>query len=60
VQEYIDNFLRDLPYGFNMVELNARVKEKDPYINVCIQECERMNKLLTCIRNSLIELDAGL
>lgn len=43
-----------------MLDINARAKEKTPYVVVCIQECERMNTLLTVIRTSLLELDAGL
>ena len=42
------------------MEFNARIKTKEPYIVVCIQECERMNLLLSTIRNSLNELDAGM
>jgi dynein heavy chain len=43
-----------------MLDFNARIKEKTPYIVVCVQECERMNTLLATIRFSLNELDAGL
>lgn len=43
-----------------MLDIQARVKDKSPYIVVCLQECERMNTLLGTIRFSLHELDAGL
>lgn len=43
-----------------MIDIIGRVKVKDPYIVVCIQECERMNTLLSTIRISLNELDSGL
>jgi len=43
-----------------MLDLFARAKEKTPYVVVCLQECERMNTLLSTIRISLLELDAGL
>jgi dynein heavy chain len=43
-----------------MIDIVARAKDKNPYIVVCIQECERMNTLLGVIRFSLFELDAGL
>jgi dynein heavy chain len=43
-----------------MIEINMRAKEKSPYVVVCLQECERMNTLLSTIRFSLFELDAGL
>lgn len=42
-----------------MLDLTARAKEKTPYQIVCIQECERMNTLLSTIRTTLNELDAG-
>lgn len=59
-KERIDSFLAELPPNFNMIELGARVKDHNPYIVVCLQECERMNILLGTIRTSLLELDAGL
>jgi dynein heavy chain len=31
-----------------------------PYIVVCLQECERMNILISEIRISLVELEMGL
>lgn len=37
-----------------------RVTDKTPYVIVCLQECERMNKLLNKIKISLTELDMGL
>jgi dynein heavy chain len=43
-----------------MIELNARAKEKTPYVVVCLQECERMNTLTETIKKSLEDLDAGL
>jgi len=43
-----------------MIELNARAKERTPYIVVCLQECERMNILTNTMRKSLEDLDAGL
>lgn len=60
MKEYINKFLTTLPNNFSMIDINSRVKDKNPYIVVCIQECERMNTLLSTIRFSLNELDAGL
>ena len=60
VKEFIRKFLETLPNNFSMFDINVRAKEKTPYIVVCIQECERMNILLSTIRFSLYELDAGL
>lgn len=43
-----------------MIDIFAKAKEKTPYVVVCLQECERMNTLLSEIRTSLTDLDAGL
>jgi len=43
-----------------MLDLYARAPERPPFIVVCIQECERMNKLLEMMKTSLSDLDAGL
>lgn len=43
-----------------MIDLQLRVEVKTPYMIVCIQECEKMNALLSEIRFSLTELDQGL
>ena len=43
-----------------MFDLFAKVKDRTPFIIVCLQECERMNILLSEIRKSLNDLDAGL
>jgi hypothetical protein len=29
-----------------MLEITAKIKEKSPFVVVCLQECERMNGLL--------------
>lgn len=58
------NILMDLkartPTEFSILEIMDRVKEKAPYVIVCLQECERMNKLLEEIRTSLEGLRLGL
>jgi dynein heavy chain len=43
-----------------MVAINERVKDKTPFIVVCLQECERMNTLLLEIKTSLEDLRLGL
>jgi dynein heavy chain len=43
-----------------MIDIFAKAKDKTPYVVVCLQECERMNTLLSEIRTSLTDLDAGL
>lgn len=45
---------------FNLIELRARLDERNPYAVVALQEAERMNNLLREIRQSLKELDGGL
>jgi dynein heavy chain len=60
VKVIINNFLSVLPGDFNMFDIFGKAKEKTPYVVVCLQECERMNVLLTEIRTSLNDLDAGL
>jgi len=56
----IDRFLDQLPAPFSMLDITARVKDKTPYVVVCLQECERMNILTSTMRSSLEDLDAGL
>lgn len=43
-----------------MIELNAKAKERSPFVVVCLQECERMNILTETIKTTLEDLDAGL
>ena len=38
----------------------ARVTDRNPYVVVAFQECERMNLLTSEIKRSLKELDLGL
>lgn len=59
--EMINLFLERCPEKFQMIDLfNLAVEPRQPFTVVCLQECERMNGLLTEIKTSLIELDAGL
>jgi len=43
-----------------MLDLFAKAKDRTPMVVVCLQECERMNILISTIRTSLEDLDAGL
>jgi len=43
-----------------MFDITAKIKTKEPYVVVCLQECERMNGLLFEIERSLKELEMGL
>lgn len=55
-------FMSQLPANMDMLDIRGRLKEEDyvPYVIVCLQESDRMNLLLSCIRNSLTELELGI
>jgi dynein heavy chain len=52
--------LEKLPEEFNLRELMFKSTEKTPYNVIAIQECGRMNNLISEIRRSLKELSLGL
>ncbi len=61
----IKDLLERLPENFIMLDVQAvaepKIKDKTaPYALVAIQECTRMNVLLSFIRTTLIELQKGL
>jgi len=60
VKQTIDKFLDSLPADFVMLDIFAKAKDRTPMVVVCLQECERMNTLISTIRTSLEDLDAGL
>ncbi|KAH7825191.1 dynein haevy chain 4, outer dynein arm beta [Monocercomonoides exilis] len=60
VSKFIEELLQNLPEGFDMPELYARVQERTPYVSVCLQECDRMNILLNIMKTTLKELALGL
>lgn len=60
IVDTINNFLKDLPEDFNMLEIQGRITELTPYMIVSIQEIERMNLLLQTMRMTLFDLDQGL
>lgn len=60
VKEMINTILSTLPPDFVMLDITSKAKYKTPYVNVCLQEVERMNILLAEIRTSLLDLEAGL
>lgn len=43
-----------------MILLKEKAKEMTPFMVVCLQECERMNTLLSIIRVSLEDLRLGM
>lgn len=56
----IQLILEKTPEKFVMLDLFAKATERPPFVVVCLQECDRMNGLLSEIKITLIELDAGL
>merc|ERR1711907_342357 len=62
ISENLEDCLDKLPELFNMYEMNQRVppEERTPYVNVALQECNRMNRLLSAIRKGLKEVKLGL
>jgi len=59
-KQVLDDILEKMPDFFDMVEILEKVEERTPYVNVFLQEIERMNLLLKEIRRTLAELDLGL
>lgn len=60
VQNTLTEINQTIPDPFNMPELYARVEKHEPYISICLQECERMNILMAEIKRSIQELELGL
>jgi dynein heavy chain len=60
VKKTLDEVLTNVPDKFNITELYNRVEKHEPYVSICLQECERMNILMAEIKRSLTELDMGL
>ena len=60
VQSLMTTYLNQLPKNFDMLAIRGRITDWNPYIIVALQECERMNMLLSEIKRSLIELEMGL
>ena len=60
VKQFLEDVLDRLPDNFDMLDMYGRVEERTPYTNVCLQECDRMNILLSEVRRSLKELGLGL
>eukprot|EP00611_Tribonema_gayanum_P006577 TRINITY_DN1584_c0_g1_i3.p1 TRINITY_DN1584_c0_g1~~TRINITY_DN1584_c0_g1_i3.p1 ORF type:complete len:771 (+),score=253.87 TRINITY_DN1584_c0_g1_i3:390-2702(+) len=65
VKDTMADLLARLPADFEMITMNLRARpllaaESGPFVVVALQECSRMNTLLSEIRRSLLELDKGL
>lgn len=60
VRSTLEDFMERLPEAFNMVDIEARVKDKTPFVVVALQESTRMNGLLEEMKRSMEELQLGL
>merc|ERR1711871_302763 len=65
VKDKMAYFNENLPENFQMLDVMELAEpllegESSPYVMVAIQECQRMNVLLTEIRKSLLELEKGM
>ena len=62
VRSIIDDVSERLPDIFSMADLQQRVDEvySRPFMAVLLQECERMNRLLSLMKKMLANLDLGL
>ncbi|OHS95209.1 Dynein heavy chain family protein [Tritrichomonas foetus] len=60
VKRTLEEIIPNIPEPFNIQELYNRVEKHEPYVSICLQECERMNILMAEIKRSLSELLMGL
>ena len=60
VKKTLEEIIPNIPEPFNITELYNRVEKHEPYVSICLQECERMNILMAEIKRSLSELLMGL
>lgn len=60
VKSVLDDVLEKLPEKYSMSELLGKTSECSPLVLLCLQECERMNLLISEIYSSLTQLDLAL
>eukprot|EP00877_Chromochloris_zofingiensis_P015255 jgi/Chrzof1/9984/Cz04g22250.t1 len=60
VRAALKDYMERLPELFTMVDIEARVKDKSPYVVVALQEATRMNALLAEMKRGMEELQLGL
>jgi dynein heavy chain len=65
VKESMEFLTKSLPENFSMITIMdlaqpLLAQEAGPFVVVALQECQRMNALLSEIRRSLVELDKGM
>jgi dynein heavy chain len=61
-QPIITSYQGQLPPQLDMIEIRIQVAkiEKGPFVIVSLQESDRMNILLGCLRGTMIELELGI
>uniref|UniRef100_A0A7S0WPT2 Dynein heavy chain n=2 Tax=Pyramimonas obovata TaxID=1411642 RepID=A0A7S0WPT2_9CHLO len=60
VRSAVEDMLERLPEEFNMIDMESRIVDKNPYVVCALQESIRMNGMISFIRRSLEELTLGL
>jgi len=60
VRKGVEEMLESCPEPFNMVDIESRIVDKNPYVVCALQETTRMIDLVIFIRRSLEELTLGL
>eukprot|EP00929_Paragymnodinium_shiwhaense_P077089 TRINITY_DN3967_c2_g1_i1.p1 TRINITY_DN3967_c2_g1~~TRINITY_DN3967_c2_g1_i1.p1 ORF type:complete len:3070 (-),score=1029.42 TRINITY_DN3967_c2_g1_i1:156-9119(-) len=59
-QTFITTYQGQLPPNLDMIDIRSRVTEKTPFVIVSLQESDRMNILLSTMRNTMTELELGI
>eukprot|EP00834_Sanchytrium_tribonematis_P005770 NODE_373_length_8576_cov_0.988557.p4 type:complete len:367 gc:universal NODE_373_length_8576_cov_0.988557:1908-3008(+) len=58
LKNMIEEMVQQIPDPFR--EIGGKIEEKTPFTSVCLQECDRMSKILIEMKRSLKELLLGL
>jgi dynein heavy chain len=59
-QSSITLYQGQLPPNLDMLEIRGRVTDKSPFVIVSLQESDRMNILLSTLRQTMTELELGI
>lgn len=60
VRKGVESMIDSCPEPFNMIDIESRIQDKNPYVVCALQEATRMTDLLVFLRRSLEELTLGL
>ena len=60
VRQGVERMYDFCPEPFNIIEIESRIKDSNPYVVCALQEAMRMTDLLTFMKRSLEELTLGL